>query len=102
MNYEVADDGNLSSGGGGEQFLEGSESVSSTEDVPAEQPEPNVQVTHEVIPGNTTDTRGVGMKKAGKKISFKLICGLIFSILAIFLSLLWIDTQDEGVYLVPT
>ena len=101
MNYEVADDGNLSrgSGCGGEQFQEGSESVSSTEDVPAE---PSVQVSHEVTPGNTTNTQGVGMKKAGKKISFKLITGLIFSRFANLVSLLWINTQDGGHYLVPT
>ena len=101
VNYEAADDGNLSrgSGCGGEQFQEGSESVSSTEDVPAE---PSVQVSHEVTPGNTTKTQGVGMKKAGKKISFKLITGLIFSRFANLVSLLWINTQDGGHYLVPT
>ena len=101
MSYEVADDGNLYCGGGcgGEQIQAGSESVSSTEDVPAE---PSVQVSHEVTPGNTTNTQGVVMKKTGKKISFKLITGLIFSIFSIWVSLLWTDTQDGGHYLVPT
>lgn len=102
MNYEVGENGNLSSGGGGDQSQGDSESVSSTEDVPTEA---NVQVSHEVIPGDTIDTQGVGMvgmKKAGEKISFKLVYGLIFLLFATLVSLLWVDTQDGGYNLVPT
>lgn len=98
MNQEVAENGN-SSGGGGELCQAGYESVSSTEDVLANS---NVQVSQELLPGNTTLNQDVGMMKAGKKISFKLVYGLMSLLFAIVVSLLWIDTQEGGRHLVPT
>ncbi|KAF7819292.1 protein SINE1-like [Senna tora] len=83
------------------QFQGGPESVSSTEDLPADadmQASPKV-----VVPGkrNDTDTT-VHVKKALRRTKLKLVYGLSFVLLAMATPLLWINIQEEGHYLVPT
>ncbi|KAK9290885.1 hypothetical protein L1049_009064 [Liquidambar formosana] len=96
VDYEIEGNENLSSGG--EQFQVGSESVSSTEDVPTDV---DVQVSHEVFPGSKTEIQKLGIEKTRWKRAFQLLCGL-FVLFAVFASLLWIDNEDEGYNLVPT
>ncbi|KAI4348443.1 hypothetical protein L6164_009166 [Bauhinia variegata] len=78
----------------------GSESVSSTDGLPAD---PNMQVPPELVPANRKNTQNVSMGRAHKKTKFKLFCsGISFAILAMATPLLWINSQQEIHYLVPT
>ncbi|KAK7396165.1 hypothetical protein VNO78_16976 [Psophocarpus tetragonolobus] len=73
----------------------GSESVSSTDDLPVDG---DKQMPTEVVPGNRNDT-----PTALQKTKYKLVCGLSFVVLVVATPLLWINSQDEGHhYLVPT
>lgn len=96
VNNEVQGNGNLSNGG--EQFEIGSESVSSTEDFPADAV---VQVSHEVVPVSKIEIPKSSLKKSYRKTTLKLI-SLLIGLVALLGSLLWTWGQDEGYYLVPT
>ncbi|BAU01949.1 hypothetical protein LR48_Vigan10g142000 [Vigna angularis] len=83
-----------------DQSQGGPESVSSTDDNPVNsdmQRRPS-----EVGPdrGNGTETVLVG--KPFQKTKHKLVYGISFALLAIATPLLWINSQDEGHFLVPT
>ncbi|KAF4346458.1 hypothetical protein G4B88_019968 [Cannabis sativa] len=73
-----------------DQVLEGSESVSSTEDFPTDA---DLQVSLKVVAENKT---------GHPKLVLKLVCGLSFAAMAIFTPLIWLNHQDEVGYLVPT
>ncbi|XP_023517873.1 protein SINE1-like isoform X1 [Cucurbita pepo subsp. pepo] len=79
-----------------EQSPGGSESVSSTGGVPV-QAMPVVVAQHSKI-----KTQYSGIEMAYKKTALKLVCGFSFLLFTIFTSLLWINEQDQGTYLVPT
>lgn len=96
VNYEVEGTENLS--GCGEQVQIGSESVSSTEDVPADV---DVEVSHEMLTGSKIEIPKSSIKKSYRRIAFKLVCSL-FMLLALLASLLWIGDRDEGYNIVPT
>ena len=83
-----------------EQFQGGPESVSSTDDLPVVGAD--MQVPPEVVPENSNDTETVRMEKPLRKTACKLVCGLSFALLAVATPLLWISSQEEGHYLVPT
>ncbi|XP_020218564.1 protein SINE1 [Cajanus cajan] len=74
------------------EFQDGSESVSSTDDLPVDTNMPT-----KVVPENRNVT-----PTALPKIKYKLVCGLSFVLLALATPLLWINSQDDGHYLVPT
>eukprot|EP00257_Ricinus_communis_P008154 XP_002525438.2 protein SINE1 [Ricinus communis] len=95
--YEVEE--NRNSYAGGEQLQGTSESVSSTDDVPVHT---DVQLSPEVLSGNKDDAPRFCSRKDHRKNFYRLFGGLFFALLAIFSSLLWIDSQDNGGYLVPT
>lgn len=84
------------------QFQGGSESVSSTEDFPADanmQASPKVVVFEKRNDAQAT----VHIKKAFRKTKLKLVYGLSFVLLAMATPLLWINNiQEESRYLVPT
>ncbi|KAJ1390517.1 Armadillo-type fold [Sesbania bispinosa] len=78
------------------QFQGGQESVSSTDDLPvgdADMQRP---------PESRDDTQTVLMKKPLQKAKRKFVCGLSFVLLAMATPLLWINSQEEGHFLVPT
>lgn len=79
----------------GEQSPGGSESVSSTDGVP-------IHAISVLAHHNKMKTQFIGIEKAYKKTALKLVCGFSFLLFTIFTSLLWIDEQDQGSYLVPT
>lgn len=99
MIYEVKGNGHLYTTG--EEFQGVSESVSSTDDSPAE-----VDVrggSHEVVPANKTETREFHNEKARKKTTVsKMFFGLFLIIVAVLASFLWTEVEDEGFYVVPT
>lgn len=93
------EDGVLDNDNGG-QSPGGSESVSSTDGVPVHgdvQAIPVVVAHHSKI-----KTQYSGIEMAYKKTALKLVCGFSFLLFTIFTSLLWINDQDQGSYLVPT
>ncbi|KAJ1398343.1 hypothetical protein SESBI_31183 [Sesbania bispinosa] len=78
------------------QFQGGQESVSSTDDLPggdADMQRP---------PESRDDTQTVLMKKPLQKAKRKFVCGLSFVLLAMATPLIWINSQEEGHFLVPT
>ncbi|KAK7271081.1 hypothetical protein RJT34_26692 [Clitoria ternatea] len=82
------------------QFQGGSESVSSTDDLPGDadmQKRPP-----EVVPQSRNDTHATLMEKALQKTKRKFICCLSLVILAMATPLLWINGQEESHFLVPT
>lgn len=81
-----------------EQFPGGSESVSSTDDLPGDA---DKQMPPEVVPedGNYTQTF---LESQLRMTKCKLVCGLSFVLLAVATPLLWFNSQEEGHYLVPT
>ncbi|KAI4350372.1 hypothetical protein L6164_004834 [Bauhinia variegata] len=82
------------------QFQGGSESVSSTDDLPAD---PDMQMSPEVVPENRKNTQVVCMERAHHKTKFEVICGgFSFALLAMVAPLIWINSQQDGHYLVPT
>ncbi|KAF2306932.1 hypothetical protein GH714_022587 [Hevea brasiliensis] len=101
VEYEVED--NRNSYAGEEQFLDTSESVSSTDNVLVDS---DVQVSTEVVNANKDDTPRFPNRKGHRKNSYGLIVGLSFALLAVFTSLMLtmlIDGQKGGgQYLVPT
>ncbi|CAJ1921632.1 unnamed protein product [Sphenostylis stenocarpa] len=76
------------------EFQGGSESVSSTDDLPVYA---NKKMPIKLVPENRNAT-----PTALQKTKYKLVCGLSFVLLAVATPLLWISSQDEAHYLVPT
>lgn len=76
------------------EFQGGSESVSSTDDLPGDA---SKQTSTKVVPEDRNFT-----PTALQQTKYKLVCGLSFVLLAVATPLLWINSQDEGHYLVPT
>ncbi|XP_022719281.1 protein SINE1-like isoform X2 [Durio zibethinus] len=97
MIYEVKGNGHLCNDG--EAFQGISESVSSTDDGPADV---HVQGSHEAVPVNKTETQEFHNVKVRKKKASKMFFGLLFVIVAVLTSLLWTEVQDESFYVVPT
>lgn len=74
------------------EFQGGSESVSSTDDLPVDD-----NVPPKVVPENR-NVPATALQRA----KYKLVCGVSFVLLAVATPLLWFNCQDEGHYLVPT
>ncbi|KAK7267069.1 hypothetical protein RIF29_19733 [Crotalaria pallida] len=70
------------------QFQDGTESVSSTDDLLGDA---DMQMPPKVVPESRL-----------RKTRRKFVCGLSFVLVAMATPLLWINTQEEGHYLVPT
>lgn len=84
----------------GEQSQGGSESVSSTDGIPAHT---DIQATPvEVAYQSNMKTQCSGIEMAYKKTALKLVCGFSFLLFTVFTSFLLINDQDQGSYLVPT
>ncbi|KAJ4824631.1 Protein sine1 [Turnera subulata] len=83
----------------GEQY-QGSESVSSTDDIPSSGTD--VQVSQEVFAANITDVQRFPTEKGGRRTYCRLLAFIVFAMLAVLPSLIWFDAEDEGHYLVPT
>ncbi|KAK7315657.1 hypothetical protein VNO77_34223 [Canavalia gladiata] len=81
------------------QFQGRLESVSSTNDLLGDA---DMLRPLEVVPESRNGTQTVLMKKSLQKIKYKFICGLPFVLIAIAAPLLWINSQKEGHFLVPT
>ncbi|GMI65290.1 hypothetical protein like AT1G54385 [Hibiscus trionum] len=77
----------------------GSESVSSTDDSPAEL---DVQEPNGASPVNKKETQEFRNEKALKAMPYKMLFGLFFIIIVGLTSLLWTEVEDEGFYIVPT
>ncbi|XVE62905.1 hypothetical protein DITRI_Ditri06bG0156900 [Diplodiscus trichospermus] len=98
MIYEVKGNGHRYTDG--EEFQGSSESVSSTDDSPADVV---VQGSHEAVTVNTkTETKEFRNEKARKKTDYIMFFGLFFIVVSVFASLLWTEAQDESLYVVPT
>ncbi|XWS64623.1 hypothetical protein CRYUN_Cryun05aG0019000 [Craigia yunnanensis] len=97
MIYEVNGNGHMYADG--EEFQGVSESVSSTDDSPADV---DVQGSHEAVPVNKTETQEFQNEKARKKTASIMFFGLFLIIVAVLSSLLWTEVQDESFYVVPT
>ncbi|KAI7991340.1 Protein SINE1 [Camellia lanceoleosa] len=97
INYVVEKDGELHVGN--EQFQGGSESVSSTEDIPINA---DLQVAEKVVPGSEVESLNFDNQKNNCKSAISMVCGVFVMLFAVFISLLWIDGQDESYNLVPT
>ncbi|KAK3017422.1 hypothetical protein RJ639_007580 [Escallonia herrerae] len=87
--------GNLSIGG--QRSNGNSESVSSTEDIPAEA---DLQVSSVVVP--KTILQSITIPKDYRKIALSMFFGLLVLVFAIFICLLVSDGQEEDHNLVPT
>ncbi|XP_027351141.1 protein SINE1-like [Abrus precatorius] len=81
------------------EFQGGSESVSSTDDLPEDY---DMHMPRKVVPENGNVRPIDWMDKALQRTKLKLVCGLSFVLLAMATPLLWISSQDEGYYHVPT
>ncbi|KAM7250038.1 hypothetical protein ACFE04_021921 [Oxalis oulophora] len=93
--YPVNGNGKLHSDVEQFQGLGDSESVSSTDDTPA-----NVNV--QVVPENKDEIPKLSVEKPRRKISPGLLLCFFFALLAIIVAVVWIDGQDRGRQLVPT
>ncbi|KAF8395974.1 hypothetical protein HHK36_017585 [Tetracentron sinense] len=83
----------------GEQMQDGSESVSSTGDVPANA---DAKPSCEVVPEDKTRIQSLCIKRRNfGKAALNLVCGLFFMLFAV-ISALWIDNKEEVFNLVPT
>ncbi|CAL5432031.1 unnamed protein product [Camellia sinensis] len=91
INYVVEKDGELHVGN--EQFQGGSESVSSTEDIPINA---DLQVAEKVVPGSEVESLNFDNQKNNCKSAISMVCGVFVMLFAVFISLLWIDGQDES------
>lgn len=93
----------------GEKSQGGSESVSSTDDIPVNVGE---QESHKVTPDCRTETQAQAqaqtqsfcIEKTRRKIYLMPVCGLPFVLLALLILFTWMNDQNEfdGHYLVPT
>ncbi|ESW23831.1 hypothetical protein PHAVU_004G079400 [Phaseolus vulgaris] len=96
VNFDSKENGGLY---GDVKFQGGPESVSSTDDNPITS---DIEMPSEVGPESGNGTETVLMGKPFQKTKQKLVCGISFALLAIATPLLWINSQDEGHFLVPT
>ncbi|KAG5062400.1 hypothetical protein AAZX31_02G067800 [Glycine max] len=100
VNYDSKESGSLCGDGDGDvQFQGGLESVSSTDDIPCNT---DMQKPSEVGPESRNGTETVLMGKPFQKTKHKLVYGISFALLAIATPFLWINSQDQGHFLVPT
>ncbi|KAK8712599.1 hypothetical protein V6N13_147835 [Hibiscus sabdariffa] len=76
-----------------------SESVSSTDDSPAEH---DVQEPNDADPTNKKETLEFRNEKARKATAYKMFFGLFLIIIVGLTSLLWTEVEDESFYIVPT
>ncbi|KAI8562005.1 hypothetical protein RHMOL_Rhmol03G0001300 [Rhododendron molle] len=97
MNYEVKRDEKLPAGS--EQLQVGSESVSSTEDIPAAA---DLQVNEKVSPGSKVQFQTFEIQKTNCKSPTKVVCSLFVVLFALFICSMLINDQDDGYGLVPT
>lgn len=88
MNYDCKEN---ESSCGDVQFQGGPESVSSTDELPGDA---DMQSRNDILT--------VLMEKPIQKAKHKLVCGLSIVIIAMATPLLWINSQEEGHFLVPT
>ncbi|XP_059647313.1 protein SINE1 [Cornus florida] len=95
MNHEIKKDVNLS--GGGTQLHGGSESVSSTEDLPSDA---DLQVSRDEIPEIKSEA-SFDVQRKHRKSTLSVLSGFLLVLFAVFICLLRIDDHGEG-YLVPT
>lgn len=95
LKCDVEDNKNLPETGAQAQV--DSESISSTDSIPAVA---DKEVSHEVSPEDKT---GVQNRRSSsfKKVALNLVCGLFFILLAI-MSAIWAANQDKGSNLTPT
>lgn len=56
----------------------------------------------EVVPECRNDPQTVLVEKPLQKAKRRLVCGLSFVVVAMATPLLWINSQEEGHFLVPT
>ncbi|KAK7380646.1 hypothetical protein VNO78_33161 [Psophocarpus tetragonolobus] len=96
VNYNSKENGSLY---GDNQFQGGPESVSSTDDILGNT---DVQRPSEVGPESRNGALTVLNGKSFQKTKHKLVCGLSFALLAIATPFIWMNSQDEGHFLVPT
>ncbi|XP_057507334.1 protein SINE1-like [Actinidia eriantha] len=92
-NYELKKDEKLSDDR--EQFQGGSESVSSTEDIP-------INADLQMPPGSKIEPKSLGIQKNNRKSAFGVVSGLVVLLFALLICLLRIDDQGDGYNLVPT
>lgn len=85
----------------GEQSHGGSESISSTDGVPAHG-DVQAAIPVAVAYHSKLKPQCTGIQMAYKKTGLKLVCGFSIFLFTIFTSLLWIDDRAQGSYLVPT
>ncbi|XP_057737888.1 protein SINE1-like [Arachis stenosperma] len=78
-----------------DEFQDGKEPVSPTDDIP-------VGSALQVLPENSDNIETVRIRKPFQKTKYKVVCGLSFALLAMATPLLWITNQEDGHYLVPT
>ncbi|XP_058750284.1 disease resistance-like protein DSC1 [Vicia villosa] len=97
VNYDSNENG--SSCGDDVQFQDGLESFSSTNDILDNS---DMQKPCEDVPESRKDLQIVYAEKPLQKTNCKFVCGLSFLILAIAMPLLWINSQEEAHFLVPT
>lgn len=100
---------NGSSYAGGEQFQNSAESVSSTDDIPANS---HLQMSREVVHKQQNETQRdhqqktenqrVGTNRSFQKSALKLVCGLSFALVAVVAPMFLSFGLDDGHYLVPT
>lgn len=69
-----------------------------TDELPAES---DLKMHPEVVSEND-NTKKFGMEKTLQRTKLKLLCGLSFALLAMATPLVWINSQEEGHFLVPT
>ncbi|KAK8633245.1 hypothetical protein V6N13_014093 [Hibiscus sabdariffa] len=97
MIYEIKGNGHMHTDD--EDFHGVSESMSSTDDNPADVAD--VPKSREAVPSNETETRELHSGKACKKTAYKMVFALFFIFVAV-LTAFWTEVQDESFYVVPT
>ncbi|CAJ2637379.1 unnamed protein product [Trifolium pratense] len=81
------------------QYQDGSESVSSTDDLLGDA---NTQRPSKEVPESNKVPQIVRTEKPLQKTKRRFVCGLSFVILAMATPLIWINSQEEAHFLVPT
>lgn len=98
-NHDKYDGKEYGSSCGDGQYQGGSESVSSTDDLPADV---DNQKPSEDVRESRKDPQIVRMEKPIQKTKRRFVCGLSFVILAMATPLIWLNSQEEAHFLVPT
>ncbi|KAK2451080.1 ARM repeat superfamily protein [Trifolium repens] len=81
------------------QYQGRSESVSSTDDLLGDA---GTQRPSKEVPESSKDPQIVRMEKSLQKTKRRFVCGLSFVVLAMATPLIWINSQEEAHFLVPT